>query len=278
MMRLLSLLSSGDFELTSVDDEYPPDYAILSHTWGNEEVTYSELIDSAGKEKSGIGWSKLHFCARRAAADGIPYFWVDTCCINKSTSVELQSAINSMFQWYKRAVKCYVYLPDVSVPEGVNDAEASRTAWIEAFRRSRWFTRGWTLQELVAPDNVEFWSVEVKRLGDRLSLLDEIRGVTGLPADVLRGQNLAARSVDERMSWANKRTTTVKEDKIYCLLGIFGVFLPLNYGEGARYAEERLREEIERRQYGRGIEDLHGLPGELIIYRIHDIVARIWCS
>jgi hypothetical protein len=277
-MRLLSPLPSGDFELASVDDEHPPDYAILSHTWGNEEVTYDDLVDSVGKEKSGIGWSKLHFCAGRAVADGIPYFWVDTCCINKSNSVELQSAINSMFKWYKRAVKCYVYLSDVSVPEDVNDAEASRTAWIDAFRRSRWFTRGWTLQELVAPDSVEFWSVELKRLGDRLSLLDEIHSITGLPADVLRGQNLAVRTVDERMSWAKKRTTTVKEDIVYCLLGIFGVYLPLNYGEGAKYAEERLREEIEKRRCGRGIEDLHGLPGAFVIYRTHDILARTWCS
>ncbi|KAI0570449.1 hypothetical protein TUN199_11308 [Pyrenophora tritici-repentis] len=112
---------------------------------------------------------------------------------------------------------------------------------------NRWFTRGWTLQELLAPASVEFFSQDRKRLGSRLSLEQEIHNITGIPNDALRGQRLTEFSVKERMSWAARRTTTVKEDKVYCLLGIFGVFLPLIYGEGEEYATLRLKEEIQKR-------------------------------
>jgi hypothetical protein len=259
-MRLLERLSSGDFKLVSFNDEDPPPYAILSHTWTeDQEVTYKELVAGTGKDK--IGYDKIRFCGRQAAADSLEYFWVDTCCIDKSTSPELSTAINSMFRWYQRASKCYVYLSDVVVPEEVGDAEAFRVTWAEAFRRSRWFTRGWTLQELLAPPCVEFFSKNGKRLGSRISLEQEIHQITKIATEALRGGSLAEFSIEERMSWAATRTTTVKEDKVYCLLGIYGVFLPLIYGEGEIYATLRLREEIERRQERQGIERLHDLSG-----------------
>jgi hypothetical protein len=259
-MRLLTRLSSGDFELVSFNDENPPPYAILSHTWTEgEEVTYNELVAGTGKDKT--GYDKIRFCGRRAAADGLQYFWVDTCCIDKSTSHELSTAINSMFCWYQRASKCYVYLSDVVVPEEVADAEAFRITWAEAFRRSRWFTRGWTLQELLAPPCVEFFSKNGKRLGSRISLEQDIYKITKIATRALRSQSLAEFSVEERISWAAQRTTTLKEDKVYCLLGIFGVFLSLIYGEGEAYATLRLREEIERRQEGQGTARLHDLSG-----------------
>jgi hypothetical protein len=259
-MRLLERLSSGDFKLVYFNDENPPPYAILSHTWTEgQEVTYNEMVAGTGKDK--IGYDKIRFCSGRAAADGLKCFWVDTCCIDKSTSYELSTAINSMFRWYQRASKCYVYLSDVVVPEEVDDAEAFRITWAEAFRRSRWFTRGWTLQELLAPPCVEFFSKNGKRLGSRISLEQEIHQITKIALEALRGRNLAKFSVEERMSWAATRTTTVKEDTVYCLLGIYGVFLPLIYGEGERYATLRLREEIGRRQEGQGIERLHDLFG-----------------
>ncbi|KAF1941895.1 HET-domain-containing protein [Clathrospora elynae] len=257
-MRLLKRLSSGDFELVSFNDENPPPYAILSHTWTEgQEVTYKELVAGTGKDK--IGYDKIRFCGVRAAADSLEYFWVDTCCIDKSTSHELSTAINSMFRWYQRASKCYVYLSDVVVPEEVGDAEAFRVTWTEAFQRSRWFTRGWTLQELLAPPCVEFFSKNGKRLGSRISLEQEIHQITKIATEALRGRSLAKFSVEERMSWAATRTTTLKEDTVYCLLGIYGVFLPLIYGEGEIYATLRLREEIGRRQEGQGIERLHDL-------------------
>jgi hypothetical protein len=258
-MRLLKRSLRDDFHLISFDDDVPP-YAILSHTWAEgQEVTYNELVTGTGKDK--IGYDKIRFCGRQAAADGLEYFWVDTCCIDKSTSDELSTAINSMFRWYQRASKCYVYLSDVVVPEEVADAEAFRITWMEAFRRSRWFTRGWTLQELLAPPCVEFFSKNSKRLGSRISLEQEIHEITKIATEALRGQNLAEFSVKDRMSWAAQRTTNLKEDKVYCLLGIFGVFLSLIYGEGEAYATVRLREEIERRQKGQGTERLHDLSG-----------------
>jgi hypothetical protein len=248
-MRLLQRSAGDNFELHLFDDENPPPYAILSHTWAEgQEITYSELVAGAGKDK--IGYNKIQFCGRQAAADSLQYFWVDTCCIDKSISHELSTAINSMFRWYQRASKCYVYLSDVTVRDEIADAEAFRITWETAFRQSRWFTRGWTLQELVAPSCVEFFSKEGKRLGSRISLERQIHKVTSIPVEVLRGQSLAERSVEERMSWAVRRTTTLKEDRVYCLLGIFGVFLSLIYGEGEAYATLRLREEIHKRQGG----------------------------
>jgi hypothetical protein len=260
VMRLLKRLPNGDLTLTSFNDDVLPPYAILSHTWNEgQEVTYKELMSGTGTGKT--GYAKISFCVDRAAADGLHYSWVDTCSIDKSTSDELSAAINSMFRYYQRASKCYVYLSDVQVPDEVTDAQAFRITWEDAFRRSRWFTRGWTLQELLAPPSVEFFSKDGKRLGSKISLEREIQEITQIPIAALRGQSLTDFSVEERMSWAARRITTLKEDKVYCLLGIFKVFLPLIYGEGDEYATVRLKEEIQRRQEGRGIESLQDLAG-----------------
>jgi hypothetical protein len=186
---------------------------------------------------------------------------VDTCSIDKSSSNELSAAINSMFSWYQHASKGYVYLSDVQVPDEVINVQAFRITWEAAFRRSRWFTRGWTLQELLAPPTVEFFSKEGRLLGSKISLEQEIHKITKIPIGVLRGQNLSDHDVEERMRWAEVRTTTVKEDKAYCLLGIFGVVLPLIYGEGEAYAALRLREELQKRQGEQGTENLQDLTG-----------------
>ncbi|PQE10546.1 hypothetical protein CJF31_00009284 [Rutstroemia sp. NJR-2017a BVV2] len=210
--------------------------------------------------KHKAGYAKICFCGERAAHDNLQYFWVDTCCINKSIPQEHQTAINSMFGWYKRATKCYVYLSDVQVTDKTIDIQAFRTLGEPAFRQSRWFKRGWTLQELLAPASVEFFSKDGKLLGSKVSLKQEIHEITKVPINALDGQQpLYKFSVPERMRWAVGRTTTYKEDKVYCLLGIFGVFLPLIYGEGETNAVLRLREEIQRRQEGRGIESLQDL-------------------
>ncbi|KAL5114259.1 hypothetical protein ACEQ8H_007868 [Pleosporales sp. CAS-2024a] len=249
MLRLLKSLPGGGFSLTSFDDEHPPPYAILSHTWEEgQEVTYDELLKGTGMHKSGYG--KLHFCGERAAADGLEYFWVDTCCIDKATNDELSTAINSMFRWYQRADKCYVYLADVTVPQEVSHAEVYRISWEQSFRKSRWFTRGWTLQELLAPASVEFFSREGRRLGSRISLELEIHEITKISIHAMTGRKLSDFSVEERMSWAGGRETTKKEDKAYCLLGIFGIHMPLIYGEREEHAFLRLREEIQKRQQG----------------------------
>jgi hypothetical protein len=273
-MRLLQRLQDGVFKLTSVSDEHPPPYAILSHTWiEGQEVTHNEVVAGEGKGKT--GYHKLRFCAEQAATDGFQYFWIDTCCIDKAEPIELSTAINCMYRWYQRAVKCYVYLSDVSVPVEVVDAQAFPITWLEMFRRSRWFTRGWTLQELLAPPHVEFFSKEGRLLGSRISLEQEIHQVTTIPVELLRGQIVAEYSIEERMRWAATRTTTLKEDKVYCLLGIFGVFLPLIYGEGEEYATQRLEEEIARRQKGRGARDQHSLSGAFLLTEQHFFLQTI---
>ncbi|KAJ4345653.1 uncharacterized protein N0V89_011787 [Didymosphaeria variabile] len=246
MIRLLKCISGDDsFELASFDDDLAPPYAILSHTWiEGQEVTYSELLAGSGANKD--GYKKIRFCGEQATADNLKYFWIDTCCIDKSNSVELSTAINSMFRWYQHADKCYVYLSDVLVPQQICDAQASHASWESAFRQSRWFTR-----ELLAPTTIKFFSVDGKLLGSKASLEHEIHDITGIPISALRGQKLVDFSVAERMNWVAKRTTKWKEDKIYCLLGIFGVFLPLNYGEGEEYATQRLQDEIQKRRYRR---------------------------
>ncbi|KAF2195847.1 HET-domain-containing protein, partial [Zopfia rhizophila CBS 207.26] len=150
------------------DDTIPP-YAILSHTWKEgQEVTWKDLMDGTGKSK--IGYDKIRFCGQQAERDGLRYFWVDACCINKSNHVELQEAINSMFRWYQNAAKCYVYLSDVSAAKRKASDEVSKSTWEPAFRESRWFTRGWTIQELLAPHSVEFFSREGKQLGNKRTL------------------------------------------------------------------------------------------------------------
>jgi hypothetical protein len=260
-MRLLKSSTTGSgFELTSFHDDLAPPYAILSHTWTeNQEVTYDELMKGTGTDKD--GYAKIRFCGERAAADGLEYFWVDTCCINKATSDELSTAINSMFRWYQRAAKCYVLLTDVSVPGEVISTEISDILWKQAFQRSRWFTRGWTLQELLAPASVEFFSRDGKWLGNKMSLEQEINRVTSIPVEALRGHSLTEFSIEERMSWSAKRTTTIKEDRVYCLLGISGVFLALIYGEGEEHAALRLKEEIQKRQQGSKKAHLQNSPG-----------------
>jgi hypothetical protein len=245
-MRLIRSKPGGGFELRTFSNDLLPPYAILSHTWSEgQEITYDELVTGKGKNKA--GYDKIRFCGERAAKDGLQYFWVDTCCINKSTNDELSTALNSMFSWYQRAMKCYVYLSDVHVAEEVTDTQAFRIAWEDAFRRSRWFTRGWTLQELLAPARVEFFSANGKQLGSKISLEQEIYEITQIPVRALRNCDLSEFSIDERMGWVGSRKTTVEEDRAYCLLGIFGVFLPLIHGEGEEYALNRLREEIQRR-------------------------------
>ncbi|KAF2686143.1 HET-domain-containing protein [Lentithecium fluviatile CBS 122367] len=237
-MRLLRLEDNGEFSLVEHIGRDVPSYAILSHTWGadHEEVTFKDLAEGTGKSK--VGYRKLTFCGRQAAKDNLRWFWVDTCCIDKSSSAELSEAINSMFCWYRKSAKCYVLLSDVSVDSFARNDHS--------LHKSRWFTRGWTLQELVAPTSVEFFSVEGERLGDKVSLLQEVHEITGISDQALQGSLLSHFSVDERMSWAERRETKREEDKAYSLLGIFDVSMPLIYGEGMDKAFRRLLEEIDK--------------------------------
>ena len=249
-MRLLELNHDGRFSLLSFPKDKIPLYAILSHTWGrgeDDEVTFVDLINGTGHNKT--GFQKLQFCAKQAKADNLHYFWVDTCCIDKSNNNELTTAINSMFRWYQNAARCYVYLSDVSVH--TQDGQSRHIEWESAFRNSRWFTRGWTLQELLAPKIVEFYSRDHVRLGDKKLLEQQIYEITGIALEALRGCSLSRFSIKERLLWGEKRQTTEEEDKAYCLLGIFNVYMPLIYGEGEKNSFLRLQEEIDKLSKGK---------------------------
>jgi hypothetical protein len=249
-IRLLQRKLDGEIVFREPTSDNLPAYAILSHTWGKEEVILQDMEAGADMTKvaSKAGWKKIEFCAQQAAADGLQYFWVDTCCIDKKNAVELGAAINSMFRWYQNATRCYVYLSDVSKPNtGADDQRAHE----EAFRKSRWFTRGWTLQELIAPRLVDFFSLEGERLGSKLSLKSQISEITGIANEALRGDALSNFSIEERRSWAEHRNTTIEEDRAYCLIGIFGVSIALIYGEGRDQAFRRLEDEIHRLYKGK---------------------------
>jgi hypothetical protein len=261
-MRLLQQQDSGAFSLTqdlAANDTIPP-YAILSHTWvEHQEVTFQDILECTGKDKS--GYDKLWFCAEQAKRDGLQFFWVDTCCINKSNHAEVSREIYSMFRRYRDASRCYVYLSDVPYPSLGAGYEETGQLWESAFRSSRWFTRGWTLQELLAPASVEFFSSkhkknrEYRRLGDKSFLRQWIHEITGIPHLALEGARMSQFSIEERLMWSERRETTKSEDKIYSLFGIFDVEIPLFYGEGATQAYTRLREVINRRE--RCMQDLY---------------------
>ncbi|KAM6528033.1 hypothetical protein FALCPG4_009062 [Fusarium falciforme] len=235
----MRLLDTSSYELTEfLGDKIPP-YVILSHTWGDEEVLFLDIQSKTAQSKR--GHDKLVGCCRKAAEDGFKWVWIDTCCIDKSSSAELSEAINSMYQWYRDSVICYVYLEDVMevLPTpGMNS---------KYFTESRWFTRGWTLQELIAPRTVEFYTLDWEEIGTKTSLDEEIVAATGIPADILRGKNVSTRTVAERMSWASKRQTTRREDMAYCLMGLFQINMPLLYGEGDK-SFMRLQEQILRQE------------------------------
>lgn len=234
-MRLLNA-QSKQFE--EFFDETPP-YAILSHTWGSNELTFKQM------EQSGyVSSRKIDGCCEQALKDGLAYVWVDTCCIDKSSSAELSEAINSMYAWYGASNVCYAYLSDI--PPGIEKEKKN-----SALSKSRWFTRGWTLQELIAPHEVVFFDESWQCIGrksrhefgkhDRfVSLLSEI---TQISRSVLVGDLSRTSCIAEKMTWAARRTTTRVEDMAYSLLGLFRVNMPLLYGEGAR-AFVRLQEEI----------------------------------
>jgi hypothetical protein len=243
-MRLLKDEGHGNLILVEKHDNEIPPYAVLSHTWGAEEVTFKDLMEDTGKNKA--GYEKIEFCRKQAVRDGLLYFWVDTCCIDKSSSAELSEAINSMFRWYQKADKCYVYLSDVSTSRHATNPQSVPMTWDEVFRKSRWFYRGWTLQELIAPASVEFFSHKGYRLGSKGSLEQDIHKITGIPIEALRGGSLTEFTVEERLSWAEHRETTRQEDKAYSLMGIFNIGMSLRYGEGGENAFKRLQGKIEK--------------------------------
>lgn len=205
-----------------------PPYAILSHTWEHEEVSSSALKDASIDHTTMLGWYKIEKSCDQALHDGLDYVWVDTVCIDKSSSAELSEAINSMFKWYRDSSVCYGYLYDLPAV---------------AFESSRWFTRGWTLQEMIAPQHLKFYDRNWNFIGSKSHLVDQLYHITGVDATILHGGSLRFISVARKMSWAAERQTARVEDTAYCLLGLFDLSMPMLYGEGPK-AFIRLQEEI----------------------------------
>ncbi|EEU42514.1 uncharacterized protein NECHADRAFT_39749, partial [Fusarium vanettenii 77-13-4] len=228
----MRLLDTSSYKLTEFHGEKIPPYVILSHTWGEGEVLFHDIQNNTAESKN--GFRKMIDCCQKAVEDGFQWVWIDTCCIDKSSSAELSEAINSMYQWYRDSTICYAYLEDV---ENVS----------KRFTNSRWFTRGWTLQELIAPRIVELYTTHWEEIGTKRSLIAQIEGTTGIPARILHGESVSTCNVAQRMSWASKRQTTRREDRAYSLMGLFQINMPLLYGEGDK-AFVRLQEHILRQE------------------------------
>ncbi len=310
-MRLINVKT---LEISEFFGDKIPPYGILSHTWGDEEVSFQEMmglgkgvrelllnqmesqdwsspkrriesqdwsspkrriVPTGGEPSAGLrsstgsanGLLKILNTCRLAKRDSLQWFWVDTCCIDKTSSAELSEAINSMYQWYQSSRKCYAYLEDVPADQ---DADMSHKQVHLQFQHlalasSRWFTRGWTLQELIAPPRMDFYGQSWQHLGTRDELCATIHYITRIPMKVFQARDryewmeygrvqstgrihylnadLGAYSVAQKMSWASRRECTRAEDLAYCLLGIFDISMPLLYGEGPK-AFLRLQEEI----------------------------------
>ncbi|EJF59955.1 HET-domain-containing protein, partial [Dichomitus squalens LYAD-421 SS1] len=236
-MRLLDTKTGHFVE----KDPKETEYAILSHTWRSREQTFDQLqlADSSILDDPELS-RKVRGACRVARDAGYDYLWIDSCCIDKTSSTELSESINSMYLWYGLSKVCYAYLADV--PSG-EDPRAEDSA----FRKSRWYSRGWTLQELIAPHRVIFLSKDWDTIGTKHTLVDVVEEMTGIPCEVLSHMKpLDEFSVAQRLSWASRRQTTRAEDQAYSLLGIFDINMPPLYGEGDR-AFRRLQEEIVRR-------------------------------
>ncbi|KAK5709812.1 hypothetical protein LTR17_019426 [Elasticomyces elasticus] len=199
-----------------------------------------DLAAAEGRED----FKKIKYTCEQALRDGITYVWIDTCCIDKRSSAELSEAINSMFAYYKQARKCYVYLQDVPADCPALKDGRSSGRWLRIFQDSRWFQRGWTLQELLAAKPVEFYNAGWGLLGSLNDVVASVAQRTRIDIDILlKARQLKQVSIAQRMSWASGRETTRVEDRAYSLLGIFEVNMALIYGEGQK-AFKRLQEEI----------------------------------
>lgn len=252
----MRLLHTREVKTCNFEGSDRPPYAILSHRWGDDEISFQDVQAMRGKYwaaaldeeqenaliTSKKGFDKLAKSVQLAQRSGFEYIWLDTCCIDKTNSAELTEAINSMYQWYETADVCYVYLADVK-PAFEEDMHANPSS----FRQSLWFRRGWTLQELIAPSEVEFFAWDWSYLGNKREMkqfTDLLTAITRIPNEVLWGDTHPSEaSVASRMSWAANRETTRVEDLAYCLLGLFDVNMPPLYGEGEK-AFTRLQEQI----------------------------------
>ncbi|KAI9573358.1 hypothetical protein HD554DRAFT_861763 [Boletus coccyginus] len=217
----MRLLNSRSKQLELLHHRTPRGYAIVSHRWGHEseEVLFTDIGDQERTRSKGRGYLKIQGSCAQAVQDNLDYVWLDTCCIDKSSSTELDEAINSMYKWYRDSEVCYAHLHDVSDPT--------------KFTESDWFSRGWTLQELIAPKCVKFYTKDWTLIGTRDSeeLIDRIAERTGISPEILRSRKIPREvTISQKMVWAAERETTKVEDKAYSLLGILEVHMNTTYG------------------------------------------------
>ncbi|KAJ8109670.1 hypothetical protein OPT61_g7290 [Boeremia exigua] len=270
-MRLLDV--SSLVLHTFYSDKIPP-YATLSHMWlqENEKVTFAQL--QGGQWRHILGARKIRYTCKQAAKDGYKWAWVDTCCIDKTNSSELSEAINSMFQWYQKSQICYVYMVDVIQQEP------------SAFLGSRWWSRAWTLQELIAPAKLVFFDNKWQAIGGKRDQAVAISRKSGIDEGVLRDPSeVLLRSVATRMSWAARRQATRAEDLAYSLLGIFDIHMSMEYGEGGK-AFVRLQREIMRGTQDmslfawnfkpESLRDIMCNAGAIPSYPYHNLLADGW--
>ena len=236
-MRLLQFAPSEESErleikLCEYQVDVPP-YAIFSHRWGSveDEVSFHDLTWRRSDAQLKKGYEKIEPCCRQALKDELTHAWIDTCCIDKTSSAELSEAINSMYKWYTDSHVCYAYLSDVKSKEDM--------------KNSNWFTRAWTLQELIAPRKVVFFSADWTEIGEKRHMAKLIYAITNIAEEVLIHRDIEDVCISQKMCWASKRQSTRIEDRAYSLLGLFNISLPILYGEGLR-AFTRLQEKIIR--------------------------------
>ncbi|VUC22964.1 unnamed protein product [Clonostachys rosea] len=276
-MRILKTHEYKLLESKDIPDPFPP-YAILSHTWisPKEEITYQDFKTKKEDIDNGVykqmGWAKVKDYCDRAAKDGWEWAWMDTCCIDKTNPADTQEAINAMFRWYQKAGICYARLDDVDAYKSIDEAQLTDVERPEdgdldettgfnsilnnkqahdaigrSLVKSKWFTRGWTLQELLAPHYLVFLDQRWHRIGTRESWSAEIKEACRIEPEHLttfKPTDFTTCSIAMRLSWASSRETTVEEDETYSLIGLFGISLPLIYGEGRWRAFNRLQREL----------------------------------
>lgn len=243
----MRLLNTQTLEFVDIVRPDQTTYAILSHTWGEEEVSLEQFYNPKSKRLQ--GYKKIKRCCARARRDGFGYVWIDTCCIDKKSSAELSEAINYMYNWYYQARRCYVYLSDYS-----HHTE-------DVLERSRWFTRGWTLQELLASVFVHFYDRQWRYIGNK-----QLSVLCGIGKEYIQDrESVRTASVAARMSWASDRETSRPEDEAYCLMGLFDVNMPLLYGEGRVKAFRRLQHEIAKNSEDESLFAWHSVSSDLSI-------------
>ncbi|KAF2723568.1 hypothetical protein K431DRAFT_243099, partial [Polychaeton citri CBS 116435] len=233
----MKLINTEELTISEFEGDGLPEYVILSHRWAGteDEVSYVDFVkrlarDPPGWKEGTSGWRKIVKFCELARNEGYSWAWVDTCCINKRYSGELEEAIRSMFNWYRDAGVCYAYLHDIT-----------GDGWLD----SEWWTRGWTLQELIAPSNVMFYDRDWTRIGSKkdenwAALIESRFSIPQHISENTTPNSFMQCSIARRMSWAAGRRTRQVEDRAYSLLGIFNISMPLLYGEGNR-AFERLQ-------------------------------------